>query len=461
MFKHLRSIASVVALCSASGTAIGQTMPTAFTYQGELTEGPTEGNGAYDVRFRLLDNAVGGVQIGATLCADNVSVINGRFAVSLDFGGSAYTNRPLFLEIEVRKDTGLDCANAAGFTVLGPRQAIAPTPYARLAADAVLLEGQPASFYLNAANISSGVFADARLSSNVPRLNASGTFSGNMTFTGAAQFSAASGTFSGTGTGLTGLSAGNIASGTLADARLASNIARLNASGTFTGNMSFSGSTQFQTASFISATGTFSGTGTGLTALNATNIASGTLADARLTTNIPRLNATLSTFSGNMTVGGTLQAQAINFETPAVRRLFISPGELVGNLSASFADPPSATNASTVLTGSATAAIHLPDGAVITELRVFMIDDATADMQFLLLRRPLMGTAGGTIASIDTSSVSRDPAVRVMNDVSISGGTIDNFVNQYLLRVVIAPTSVGDLEFRGAVITYTVASPLP
>ncbi|MCA8917876.1 MAG: hypothetical protein KDB32_02250, partial [Planctomycetes bacterium] len=43
-----------------------------------------------------------------------------------------------------------------------------------------------------------------------------------------------------------------------------------------------------------------------LTNLNASNISSGLLADARLTTNIPRLNAAGNTFTGNLGVNGTL-----------------------------------------------------------------------------------------------------------------------------------------------------------
>ena len=71
------------------------------------------------------------------------------------------------------------------------------------------------------------------------------------------------------------------------------------------------------------------------------------------------------------------------------------------------------------------------------------------------------GVAGGTMASIDTAGVTTSSAVRLMTDVSIAGGAIDNLNNQYFLRVQIEPTSVGTLEFRGAVVTYTVSNPLP
>ena len=103
------------------------------------------------------------------------------------------------------------------------------------------------------------------------------------------------GTFSGSGASLTTLNAGNIASGTLADARLSANVALLNASQNFTGSNTFSGPVLLTNAN-NTLTGAHSGNGAGLTALNAANL-TGTVADARLSANIPLLNAN-NQFSG-------------------------------------------------------------------------------------------------------------------------------------------------------------------
>jgi hypothetical protein len=94
--------------------------------------------------------------------------------------------------------------------------------------------------------------------------------------------------FRGNGRLLTGLDAGNLATGTLADARLSTNVARLNANQTFTGGNAF---TQPVNAP------AFQGDGSLLTGLDAGNVATGTLADARLSTNVARLNAN-QTFTG-------------------------------------------------------------------------------------------------------------------------------------------------------------------
>ena len=129
----LVSVLSVLATVAAKAQT---PLTTAFTYQGELAATGTPAAGAFDLRFRLFDASTGGTQIGGTLCSDNLAVAGGRFLVSLDFGAAAFAGQGRFLEIEVRADTGLACANPAGFTILGPRQSISPTPYAIFATSA-------------------------------------------------------------------------------------------------------------------------------------------------------------------------------------------------------------------------------------------------------------------------------------------------------------------------------------
>jgi hypothetical protein len=123
------------------------------------------------------------------------------------------------------------------------------------------------------------------------------TLAASNVFTGANTFGNTGNSFTGNGSGLTSLSATNISSGALADARLSSNVALLGTNDAFTGS--------------VSAT-SFSGNGANLSALNATSISTGTLADARLSTNVPLLsaansftNTTGNTFAGTTTLGNT------------------------------------------------------------------------------------------------------------------------------------------------------------
>jgi hypothetical protein len=223
----------------AAAGASAQPLTTAFTYQGELRESGAPATGPYDVRFRLYDAASGGTQIGTVVCADNVAVSGGRFTVLVDFGAQ-FSGQQRFVEIDVRRDTGLACGNATGYTTLSGRIALTATPNAAFAlaagtatsaTNATQLNGQPGSFYQNASNLTAGTIANGRLSAQVARLDTNQTFSGQMTFSNAAN--AFSGAFTGSGGGLTGLNAANIASGLLADARLSTNIPRLDGANTF------------------------------------------------------------------------------------------------------------------------------------------------------------------------------------------------------------------------------------
>jgi len=107
----------------------GDPLTSAFTYQGQLRDAGNPAGGLHDLRFRLYDALEGGGQVGATFCADDVSVTDGLFTVSLDFGAE-FAGEQRFLEVEVRADTGLDCTDPTGFATLAPRQALTATPYA-------------------------------------------------------------------------------------------------------------------------------------------------------------------------------------------------------------------------------------------------------------------------------------------------------------------------------------------
>lgn len=182
---------------------------TALTYQGELASDGGPATGLYDLRFSLYDVAVGGNQIGSTLCSDNLSIDNGRFTVSLDFG-AVFNGQQQFLQIEVRQDSGLDCSDATGYTALTPRQELTLTPhagYALMALNSSYLNGRSPSFYSDAGNLT-GTLADSRLS---------GEYTHDLILSHPANV------FFGNGGSLTNLNATNISTGVLAAARMPSN----------------------------------------------------------------------------------------------------------------------------------------------------------------------------------------------------------------------------------------------
>lgn len=144
--RRLPIVCAFMILLSAA--AEGQTpLSNAFTYQGQLNDVGNLANGMYDLRFRLYDALAAGAQVGATVCVDNVNVTDGLFTVPLDFGAQ-FAGQQRFLEIDVRADTGLDCANPAGFVPLTPRQLLSAAPNALFAVNADLFDGLDSTAFL-------------------------------------------------------------------------------------------------------------------------------------------------------------------------------------------------------------------------------------------------------------------------------------------------------------------------
>jgi len=99
-----------------------------IVYQGKLEESGGPARRAYDFVFRLFAEGDGGLQVGPSLSVDKLAMLEGSFAVNLDFGAARLAGEELWLEVAVR-----DHDQAAAFTALSPRQRLTGTPYAILA----------------------------------------------------------------------------------------------------------------------------------------------------------------------------------------------------------------------------------------------------------------------------------------------------------------------------------------
>ncbi len=191
---------------------IAHAQGTAFTYQGRLNDGGAPAHGTYDFRFKLFSDALGNNQAGGTVLTNGISLTNGLFTAEIDFGAGIFTGSNYWLEVDVRTN------GAGGYVNLNPLQAVTPTPYA---------------VFANTASNLSGTLSAAQISGTVASANLSGTYANAMTFTSAGN------SFRGDGSGLTALNAANVSSGTLADARLSANVALLNNTQVFTGTNTF------------------------------------------------------------------------------------------------------------------------------------------------------------------------------------------------------------------------------
>ncbi len=125
---HVSRLALAAALAALCGHAAA--IGTDFTYQGHLTDGGEPAQGAYDLRFTLLDGPDGD-PVGTPQTLDDIPVSGGMFTVSLDFGDAAFSGAERFLRLEVRRG-----AEVGAYATLDPPSAIAPTPYAQVTASA-------------------------------------------------------------------------------------------------------------------------------------------------------------------------------------------------------------------------------------------------------------------------------------------------------------------------------------
>ena len=117
------------ALAQGDGPASPQdAIGTAFTYQGQLQNGSGPVTGNCDFQFGVWDAVILGAQVGITQTQISLAVNNGLFTTQLDFGAAAFEGSARWLSIAVRCPAG-----SGSYTMLTPRQALTPAPYANAA----------------------------------------------------------------------------------------------------------------------------------------------------------------------------------------------------------------------------------------------------------------------------------------------------------------------------------------
>lgn len=199
---------------------------TAISYQGRLNDGGRAVTGTYDLTFTLFGQLSGGTAVKGPITFSGVGVTNGLFTLTLDFGAGAFDASSRWIEMAVRTNGG------ASYTTLSPRRGLLPSPQAIYAGTAGQAQTVPAAGVsgtlttaqlpvlnvsgagltgLNASQLASGTVPDARLSGNVPKLDATQVFGASNRFNGPVTALHASnafaGTFTGNGAALTGLTA--------------------------------------------------------------------------------------------------------------------------------------------------------------------------------------------------------------------------------------------------------------
>jgi formylglycine-generating enzyme required for sulfatase activity len=179
--------------------------PTALRYQGRLSDASGPAHGNYDLRFALFASLMTGQPVAGPLTNLAVTVSNGLFTTTIDFGANVFGESARWLEVGVRP-----AGSSEDFVTLTPRQALTPVPY---------------SLHTLRAESLVGTLPISQLPTNVARLDADLAFSGQVRFaTNVSVTGVISATkYSGDGGGLSNVSA----TATALSARLAQRLWRV------------------------------------------------------------------------------------------------------------------------------------------------------------------------------------------------------------------------------------------
>ena len=118
-------LAGVLTHLSVAREAGAEALGTAISYQGHLTDNGSPVNGSFDFRFAVFDASLAGSRLGRQLIAEDLFVRRGLFSLALDFGPGVFSGDSRWLELEIRPGD-----STGAYTLLSPRQRVAPSPYA-------------------------------------------------------------------------------------------------------------------------------------------------------------------------------------------------------------------------------------------------------------------------------------------------------------------------------------------
>ena len=243
------------------------TVPTRMNFQGRLADstGNIKQNGTYNMRLRLYTAASGGTAVWTedrlVSAGQGVTLTNGLFALQLgsvtSLPASLFASGPLYLEVELPTPaTATSSSPSWTEGAMTPRNQMATSAYAY---NSETLDGLDSTAFATASSLSGYV----QLQGVTP-----GTAqTGNINITG----TIIAGGFSGSGSGLTNLSATNLSSGTIASARITGSYTGITGTGALSAGSIASGFGTIVTGNTIQGTRLISTVATGTAPLTVTS----------------------------------------------------------------------------------------------------------------------------------------------------------------------------------------------
>lgn len=455
-------------------TAYAVPVGTAFTYQGELKQAGVVAAGVYDFQFQLFTAAAGGAAVSGTIAVNNLNVDEGLFTTVLDFGDGPFTGEAVFLQIQVKEDS------AGSFTSLTPRQSLTATPYS-IQSEFVAVDGVSSASIINGSITSADIGPNAVGSSEIINTQVQQRVTGSciageaiagINQNGTVSCQAAGGDTDWNETTSTVWTDKNVAIGD-SDATIGS--------GTFVVHSPFMDGFG---GMFIDVDGTgseqpFYGYATN-GAFRAwtefseandqwrVNINNGyrLYVDSQGRTGVNEANP-----QANLHVDGTVRFEDLGVAGTGNAPLLVQPdGDVVSGPNeftiaihaSAFMVEESGDTFQKILGnghafidsgfGALSTPVYFPDGATVTRVQIWYIDESTENLTFRLRRAPHASVNNSDLAAFTpTGSVA---GIRTATDTTISLNPIDNSLFGYYFRAFSSNWTGANMGIRSVLITY-------
>lgn len=400
-----------------AGVGIAGVTQPLLQYQGRLTDpgtGAPKPDGTYSMSFRIYDVDVGGSALWTEI--KDVGVQDGVFSTILGdvttLDHDLFSGQELWLGIKVGTD-----AEAA------PRQLVLPVAYALSLVPGAIVSDARSSPVLRVENTGAG---------NALEVNGPTVVNGNLDVAG--------GLFGGSHTH----SGADITSSTVADARIASTIARdaevTGAVGGHAGDADAHHSryTNTEAWSFVLAS---DGPGSGLNA-----------------DYLDGYHYSSFVYVGGDVMSGYLYVPELRYNTPRTHYYMVGSENFVPWTNVGYWNGGGTGGAYVTASSGAyamVAPVHLPDGAIVTRFTAYYYDNSSSYNMTVTLYRQAMTSSYSQLAEVSTSGYST--LYRNATDTSISNATINNGSYAYHVKAYCNPWHGSNIRLKGARISYTIS----